>query len=47
VSFFESLAAYARAGHVVWMAPAWLAVTLAVKRWTPEARAGCGRRRCC
>jgi hypothetical protein len=38
VSFFESLAAYARAGHVVWMAPAWLAVTLAVKRWTPEAR---------
>ncbi len=38
MSFFESLAAYARAGHVVWMAPAWLAVTLAVKRWTPEAR---------
>ena len=38
MSFFESLAAYARAGHVVWMAPAWLAVTLAVKRWAPEAR---------
>ena len=36
--FLDTLAAYARAGHVVWMALAWLTVTTAVRRWAPEAR---------
>jgi small-conductance mechanosensitive channel len=38
VSFFDALLAYARAGHVVWMVPAWVAVVAAVKRWAPDAR---------
>jgi len=38
MSFFDALVAYARAGHVVWMALAWLVVTVAVGKWAPTSR---------
>ena len=38
MTFFHELWAYARAGHLVWMAIGWVAVLVAVHRLAPAAR---------